>query len=59
LNIRDYYWAMDNARNYLREGNIELAEESFSYAHSRIRNIFIALFFSFLFHLFFELDSKI
>jgi|GEM_PF-6952598 len=46
MNIRDYYFYMEDARKYIREGNEELAELCLDYAHSRIRGIFIALSFS-------------
>jgi hypothetical protein len=48
LNIRDYYLAMEEAKNYIKEGKTILAEESINYAHSRIRGIFIILSFSIL-----------
>ncbi len=43
--LNSYYWAMDKAREYMREGDYELAEDMLDFAHSRIRNMFILILF--------------
>lgn len=45
LYVRDYYEGIDEAKEAMREGNYEFAEEMIDYAHRSIRNLFITLLF--------------
>ncbi|MEM3793452.1 MAG: hypothetical protein QXS76_00940 [Candidatus Bathyarchaeia archaeon] len=44
LYLRDYYWAMEEAKEYGRKGDYEGMRLMLDYAHTRIRNILIMLF---------------
>jgi len=44
LYLRDYYWAMEVAKEYEEKGYYEGMRSMLDFAHTRIRNMLITLF---------------